>query len=303
MSGTVKNVRGEGLAAVVVLYLPSDHVRFQISDENGKFSFTDVPTGTWTIGYLGQGDNDVVPVIPDAPGSNVSFSAKWYKDALLSVDGNDGPDPIAQGATLVTISAGSMLDASTCFGCGSVIVKPPVIGDDYILVDFADLGLVPTNNQNSSAEAALTYRVACDSDSGKSTSATQDSYPVRVSGFTPGAPYVCSAQVLSNGLEVSSSAAFEVTVGKATPATPAADPASNADSFPTSDPSNEASQPTGATSTGSSSPTASPAKLAYTGANIVALVIIGLFMVLMGLGVALTSMRLGSVQERRRATS
>jgi hypothetical protein len=187
-----------------------------------------------------------------------------------------------------------------CFGCGAVKIKPPVIGEDFILVDFDSIGLSQGDEKKAVMQAGLTYQVGCESKTGISTSASQDSFPVRVSGFTPGAPYVCTALVLSNGVKVADSTSFEVTVGKAAPAGP--DPSNNP-ATPTQ-PSNNG-EATGSTTQPVSYNTsgATPAKLAYTGGNIAAATTLAAFMVLLGIGAIATSIRMNSRQDRRRATS
>lgn len=309
ISGRITNLRGEPLEACVALYLPFDHVLFTAADDSGNYTFEDVPTGTWTIVFVGCGSEDKLPVIPDAGGTGVLFNAMWYDGAPL-VLGDKGPDPIVQGATFITVGPNEMLKADACFGCGSVTVKPPVIGNDFILVDFDTTGLATGAGKNSTPQAGLTYSVACQSKTGKPTSATQDSFPVKVSGFTPGAPYVCSARVLSNNVAVADSTTFEVTVGKATPAVPSntvpADPATPAEPTQPSEGGNGGDTGnTAAQTQPTSQPTSgyTPARLAYTGGNIAAVMALAVFMVLMGVGVVATTTRTNPRHERRRATS
>lgn len=310
VSGRITNVRGEPLAVCAVLYLPTDGVRFSNTDSGGHYSFSDVPTGTWTLGFLGCGENDPSPVVPDVGGTGVTFGARWYGGAPLLFTG-EAPDPIAQGASLITITPDSSLHADMCFGCGAVEVKPPVIAEDFILVDFDTTGLVepPDNDPNTNtsgyaAGGALSYSVACESDRGTSTQASQDTYPVKVSGFTPGVPYVCSARVLSNDTEVADSTTFEVTVGKAppeAPTDPAQPPSTPTGTNDTHDPS---TQPVGDTSTPAPEATGpSPAKLAYTGSTPSGLVVVGLVLLVAGIAATAASGTLRGSHGRRRATS
>lgn len=300
VSGRITNVRGEPLEACVALYLPFDHVRFVQTDADGRYAFSDVPTGTWTLAFVGCGSDDVAPVIPDTGATGVFFNAVWYDGVPLEL-GDKGPDPITQGATLITIAPKESFTADVCFGCGSVTVKPPEIGKDFILVDFDTTGLAPDGGLNARAGNELTYSVGCESTKGTPTSASQGSFPVKVSGFTPGAPYVCSARILSNGVEVADSTTFEVTVGSATPAAP-----DETDDDPTTP-----SQPgdTGGDGTGESipasseQPVSSPVKLAYTGSNTVAMVTLAVFLILIGAGAVAATMRTTHRQQRRRATS
>ena len=292
VTGKVTNVRGQGLQACIVLYMPFESVRFAPTDPNGNFSFTEVPSGTWTLGFLGCGDEDVTPVIPDAGGTGVYFNAIWYDGVPLEI-GADGPDPIAQGAKMITVHPNESLTANACFGCKSVTIKPPVVGDDYILVDFEALGLTTSPSEGPTAKASgLSYAVSCSSKSGKPTSATQTSYPVRVGGFTPGAPYVCSAQVLSDGTEVAASASFQVTVGtEVSPSEPGntTDPGTDSGGTPTGQPVSSDTPAAGTTGSTGSAGATTPASLAFTGSNPVALLALATLMVLIGLGVTTTS--------------
>lgn len=297
VSGRITNVRGEPLTACIALYLPFNHVRFAMTDDSGDYVFNGVPTGTWAIAFVGCGSEDALPVIPDTGGTGVFFEARWY-DGVPLVLGDKGPDPIAQGANFVTISPNESVKADACFGCGSIEVKPPVIGDGYILVDFDTTGLAKAAGPNAAARTDLTYSVACESKTGKATRASQADFPVKVSGFTPGAPYVCSARVLSNNVAVADSTTFEVTVGKATPAVPSntvpADPATPAEP---SQPSDNTGGNTAPQTQPTSQPTSgyTPARLAYTGGNIAAVVALAVFMVLMGVGVVATTTRTNPV--------
>lgn len=175
-------------------------------------------------------------------------------------------------------------------GCKSVTVKPPVIGDDYILVDFGDLGLTTTQPGAQSSAATLSYSVKCSSSTGKPTSATQTSYPVRVSGFTPGEPYVCSATVLSGDTEVGASASFAVTVGKR-----ASSPTNSTGTTPA--PGTRAFGPAAATpdapdsASDSASGGAKPAQLAFTGSNLVSMVALATLMILLGAGITTATLR------------
>ncbi|MEZ5268190.1 MAG: carboxypeptidase-like regulatory domain-containing protein [Microthrixaceae bacterium] len=289
ISGRITNVRGEGLQACVVLFLPTQHVRFAPTDGNGNYSFTDVPTGTWNLGFLGCGQEDVSPVIPDAGNTGVFFNGVWYDGVQLQFT-NDSPDPIAQGANLITVHPNESISANACMGCKSVTVKPPVIGDDYILVDFGDLGLTTTQPGAQSSAATLSYSVKCSSSTGKPTSATQTSYPVRVSGFTPGEPYVCSATVLSGDTEVGASASFAVTVGKR-----ASSPTNSTGTTPA--PGTRAFGPAAATpdapdsASDSASGGAKPAQLAFTGSNLVSMVALATLMILLGAGITTATLR------------
>lgn len=305
VTGRATNLRKEGLSACVVLYLPDEFAVFTPTDVNGNYSFDNVPTGTFYVGFLGLSsiqaceEGEPTTQIPDAGKSGAVFEPMWFGGASLAFNG-DAPDPVAQHGTTITVHPGETINASVEFGHGSIKIKPPVIGDDFILVDFDTTGLATGDGKNAITQASLTYRVGCDSTTGTLTSASQDYFPVKVSGFTPGAPYACKAHVLSNGVEVADSASFEVKVGTATPTEP---------TEPTDDDPATTPAPPGEAPGSNADPVAhnpsgpSPAKLAYTGRNIAVELTLGAFMILLGFGMVMTTKRVGSGHPRRRATS
>ena len=305
VSGRVTNVRSEGLQACIALYMPTEAVRFAPTDADGRFEFEGVPSGTWTIGFLGCGDDDVVPVVPDAGSTGVFFPATWFGGAPLAVQGSGAPDPIAQGATLVTVHPGDDLVADMCFGCEAVEVDPPEVGGDHIVVTFDSTGLSDPDSQMSGVQGTLDYNVACSSSTGKPTSATEQgpsnvaAFQVRVYGFTAGAPYVCAARILSNGVEVANARTFEVTVGEtddeqAVPATTpgAPDPAATEPA--------DGTQLVGPYPVGSGT---TPQSLAFTGGTLTFVVGLALLLIAAGAMVVVVTMRAARAQPRRRATS
>ncbi|MEZ5237831.1 MAG: carboxypeptidase regulatory-like domain-containing protein [Microthrixaceae bacterium] len=309
VSGRVTNTRDEGLQACIALYMPTEAVRFMPTEADGSFTFEDVPTGTWTVGFLGCGGEDVTPIVPDAGGTGVGFAAAWLGGAPLAV-GNDAPDPVAQGGDFITVLPGGEYTADMCFGCGSVEVDPPEVGDDYIIVTFNSTGLFEGDAQQQAASSGLTYNVRCTSDAGTPTSAsaaapgTPGPFKVKVSGFTPGAPYVCAARVLSGEVEVANARTFEVTVGQAAPDGPAApsDPADPGTGADGSDPAAPGTA-TPASYGGQGSPLQRPASLAFTGGGIAVAVGLALLMITAGAAVVVATMRASGAQLRRRATS
>ncbi|MFV0316511.1 MAG: carboxypeptidase regulatory-like domain-containing protein [Microthrixaceae bacterium] len=292
LEGTVTDVRGEGLTACVVLYMPDENAMFAMTDTDGNYSFTDIPTGTYTIAYAGCGPDDVSPVIPDAGDTGVYYKARWYGGSPIALTASS-PDPMAQGAQFVTFTPGETITSDVCMGCENVVVTPTVDGET-VSVNFDDLGIIINPPGMSSVSAAsLSYSVSCASPSGTPTASAQNSSPVTLTGLTPGAPYTCSAVVLSNGEEVSDSATFQVTVGGApTPPTPDNGGGTDNGGSNTTPTSTPAGTPAATGNTGAATGSTTPANLAFTGSNIVAVAILATLMLLIGIGAVTATLRI-----------
>ncbi len=73
----------------------------------------------------------------------------------------DGPDPIAQGATLVTVKPGQDLAGfDWCFGCTAVTITSVTPGPGSLKVAFTTPGLVPTVGASSVSATARSTRGA-----------------------------------------------------------------------------------------------------------------------------------------------
>ncbi len=125
------------------------------------------------------------------------YAGVWWNGSPAHFDNtNDGgPDPIAQGATLVTVTAGRHLTGyDRCFGCDAIVISSITPGRTSLTVAFTTPGFViDASVQNGASKAsALIYTVTCSpSDGTASGSANGTSSPITVTGLTSRAPYTC----------------------------------------------------------------------------------------------------------------
>jgi protocatechuate 3,4-dioxygenase beta subunit len=260
--GTVTNVRGEPMAGVcVVLYMADDHVMVTPTDAEGRYEFA-AGSGTYVFAYLGCGDEsdddgDVQPYIVD-PGTGTAYRATWWGGALLDLDlGNEAPDPIAQGATLITLAPGDNPDRDRCIGCDALDLVLQQDGSslratvDPVGLDLSVSGSAAADVQ---ASASLEYQLDCTpASSGAHTqsvlSTTSTSTSFDLEGLQGGTRYECAAAATVGGVLVARSVISVVNV-------------SAAGQVPSSDPSG----PAGSTGTGGTvDPVATPRSLAFTG--------------------------------------
>ena len=261
ISGRVTNVRGAAMtAACVIAYAPYQLVRFGAVQPDGTYTIPDVPSGTYAIAFLGCGSGDPVPVVPDPDVPGVVYGGFWY-DAVplsLTMSTDGGPDPIAQGANLVTVTSGADLSGyDGCFGCTSITITSVTPGPNSITVAFTTPDLTGAGASGAGAAAAaslsaalpLTYTVTCSSPGGATGTASGPGSPITVSGLTSGASYTCQVAAWMGGTLVAGSAPSATTVAAGHATNPsAADPSG-------SDPSDASAGVTGSLPrTGASSP-------------------------------------------------
>lgn len=263
--GTVTNVRGEPLAGVcVVLYMADDHVMVTPTDADGRYEFA-AGSGTYVLGYLGCGgegddDGDVQPYVVD-PETGTAYRATWWGGALLDLDlGNEAPDPIAQGATLITLAPGDNPDRDHCIGCDALDLVLERDGStlratvDPVGLDLSVSGAATAAAAGVQASASLEYQLDCTpGSSGAHTqsvlSTTSTSASFDLEGLQGGTRYECAAAATVGGVLVARSAVTVVNVS-ATGQVPSSDP----------------SGPSGSTgSGGGADPMATPRSLAFTG--------------------------------------
>lgn len=277
ISGKVLNLHGIGMTSVcVVAYLANDYPVVARVGADGTYRIANVPSGTWALAFVGcQGDGDPQPTIenPESPGTR--YPAVWWNGATLDIDNKDssGPDPIAQGANLVTVTPGQDLTGyDRCFGCDAISISNITAGSDSITIAFETPGLLTTPNaagDQSARAAQYTYTATCTSNDGGAPGATSGpTSAITVGKLTPGATYTCQVTASDGRVTVAQSALSHTvlvpvpavvttpTTTSPTTTTPSAStPSATAATTPTAQPG-----PTNRTSP-------SPTKLAFTGSD------------------------------------
>jgi LPXTG-motif cell wall-anchored protein len=205
ISGTVLNLNGVAMAqACVIAYLPTQYALTAAVNQDGTYTLTGVPSGTYALAFLGCEDGNPSGTVPDPEAATTRYNAAWWDDVPLSLQGtsNGGPDPIAQGAQLVTVSPGQDLTGyDRCFGCTAITILSITPGTGALTVEFATPGLAPP------AATALAYTATCTSaNEGATGSATGPASAVTVTGLTNGAAYSCQVTATDGATTVASSA-------------------------------------------------------------------------------------------------
>ena len=277
ISGKVVNLGGLAMTtACVIAYLPNQYALFAPVNPDGTYTVANVPSGTYALAFVGCGGGDPQATVPDPAVPATTYTGAWWNGPILHLDStnNGGPDPIAQGAHLVTITPGQHLTGyDHCFGCTAISLTTITPGPGSVTVDFTTPGLVTTNGVRGAAVSAqanpptYTYNVTCTSTSGGTPgTAHATSSPITVTGLTPGATYACLVTAAEGTTTIAASAVSGAIVIPAptTPAsTPTATPASTQTATPASTPSPAGS---GLARTGTSAPTT----LARTGLALLA---------------------------------
>ena len=138
-----------------------------------------------------------------------------------------GPDPIAQGADLVTVAPGQNLTGyDTCFGCTSIPITSITPGPNSLTVAFStpDLTGLERGRHGCGRRAerrgtrgpTLNYTVTCTSPTGVAGSAGGPGSPITVIGLTRAATYACRVTADTGGTLVAASVLAEATVAGAT---------------------------------------------------------------------------------------
>ncbi len=200
ISGTVVNLSGRAMTSVcVIAYLPDQFAVAGQVRADGTYTIANVPSGTYALAFLGCTGGDASPVIADPQLTTLHYAGVWWDGPLVHIDNtNDGgPDPIAQGATLVSAAPGDHLTGyNRCFGCSAITISHITPGRASLTVAFTTPGFVNQDSVQTGAStttaSTLTYTVACTpSDGTASGSATGTSSPITVTGLTSRAPYTC----------------------------------------------------------------------------------------------------------------
>ena len=221
VEGTVRNVRSEPMLGVcVVLYLAEDLARFAPVGEDGSFRFDNAGSGTYAVGFLGCGDiradeegdegGEVEPIITD-PATGVGYRAMWWGGALLDLDLEaSAPDPVAQGAMLVTLTPGATSTYEQCIGCSAIDLDIEVDGDTAVAeVDPVGFAPVEPLALSAAADQAIDYQLSCAPTGGVAAdtlvSASAADGPLRIDGLSAGARYECVATAVQGATLVATS--------------------------------------------------------------------------------------------------
>jgi Carboxypeptidase regulatory-like domain len=121
VSGSIRNGHGVAVTgACPVVYLANQYAVFGQVAADGRFTVSGVPAGTYALGFVGCEGAQPSAVIHDPVDPASTYQAQWWHGVDLSLAGttDGGPDPIAQGATLITVTPGGALSGfDQCFGC------------------------------------------------------------------------------------------------------------------------------------------------------------------------------------------
>ena len=218
ISGTVRNAHGEAMTpACVVAYLPNQYALFAAVAADGTYTLHDVPSGTFALAFLGCDHGNPGPLVADPTDSNVNYPAVWWSHTPLSLDISldGGPDPIAQGATLVTIAPGAQLTGfDQCFGCTppatTITITNITTENDSITVAFATS--TPHTQALTESAPLPNYTLSCSSNTGVTRSASSAFSPITVTSVTEGATYTCDVSASDGSATIASSAIFIVEV-------------------------------------------------------------------------------------------
>ncbi len=213
--GTVRNAQGVPMtSACVVAYLPNQFAIFASVETDGTYSLHNVPSGTYALAFLGCDHGEPGPTVTDPTDPTTTYAAVWWRNVPLTLDAgpDGGPDPIAQGALLVTVAPGANLTGfDHCFGCLPPITITSVTTDgDSITVAFSTTE--ERHAESFAVEIAPTvYTLTCSSPTGVTRSASAASSPITVTGVTAGATYTCIV-TSTDGATTATSASFSVEV-------------------------------------------------------------------------------------------
>lgn len=272
VAGQVTNVRGQALTRVcAVVYLADGEVKFAPVDAEGRYSVPGVGSGTWAVGFLDCTAEELAIDVRDPEVPSIAYRAQWLGGRPLMVDddGDEGPDPVGQGATLLEVPSGGVAAADTCFGCGLLDATVAVAADVATfrfgapdLLDGADV-------RSRATDAAIDYRVTCTAEGRPSlTSATVDAVdgPVGVVGLSAGVAYGCTVAASVGGIVVADSTPLAVASASSVAALPGTD--------------GSARSP-GTAAGGTDEPTAR--QLAFTGSGLLPLLVLSLVLLAGGL--------------------
>jgi LPXTG-motif cell wall-anchored protein len=229
IAGTVTNLHGIPMTGVCVVgYLPNQYAVFAPVNADGTYTLTGVPSGTYALAFLGCDGGNPSSTVPDPEAPTTHYTAAWWKGVPLQLDQNNngGPDPIAQGAELVTVAPGQHVDGHDwCFGCTAISLSTITPGDGSLTVPFTTPGLAAPDLLTASSvmRTTLTYTAACTSSTGGvAGSAEAGTSPITVPGLTPGATYTCVVSAADGPTIVATSTASRDIALAAAPNAPGA---------------------------------------------------------------------------------
>ncbi len=219
VSGRVLNLNGVPMTdACVVAYAPNQYALFAQVQPDGSFEIADVPSGTYALAALGcGGGGDPSPTVADPQSPTTNFTGLWWNAVPLSFDQQTqgGPDPIAQGASLVTITPGQHLTGyDWCFGCTALVITNLTPGTGSLTLAFDTPGLVipdggtqgTASGASTAATTGLTYTASCVSTGGGAPgSATGTTTSLTVAGLTAGQTYTCQVSASDGAVKVATS--------------------------------------------------------------------------------------------------
>ena len=213
ISGRIVNLQGAAMTtACVVAYLPDRYALFAPVNPDGTYEIGGVPSGTYALAALGCGSgNEPGPVVQDPNLPSVSYTAMWWDAIPLHFEQTTqgGPDPIAQGASLVTLTPGEQLvDHDFCFGCTAIVISEVTIGSESVTISYTTPGLAGGDFGSTATdpEDPLTYSATCSSGTGGVTGTAVGSGTITVAGLSAGATYTCVVTASDGGAVVASSA-------------------------------------------------------------------------------------------------
>ena len=225
ISGRVVTARGTGIAGTcVIAYLPTQFAVIGAVQDDGSYVIPDVPSGTYALAFLGCDGGEPTAIVADPAVPGVTYAAAWWDGVPVDITGTGGggPDPIAQGATLVTVDPGADLTGyDHCFGCGTIPVVAATPAADRVTVAFDVPDLSPGVSAQLRAAAtgaaveALTphYVVSCTANGdGAARSASGSASPLTVTGLVADSTYRCGVAATVDGAVVATSASFAVTI-------------------------------------------------------------------------------------------
>jgi protocatechuate 3,4-dioxygenase beta subunit len=279
ISGKVVNVNGAPMTSVcVIAYAPTNIARIEMVSEDGTYTIKNIPSGTYAVAFLGCNKGDPNATVQDPESKTTSYPGVWWDGATVHLKGNGAPDPIEQGATLVTVKPDQELTGfDWCFGCTSITITKVTPGNGTLTVAFTSQLIHSGEQAKVSAAAAdpdppFEYTVTCTSGTGVTGSAKGLTSPITVTGLTPGATYTCTVTASDGTITVGSSSS-SVGVAAASAGGGGGTPATRTVTFPTTLPN------TGSVAAG----------MARTGADAAATARIGAVLLALGLALVLAT--------------
>ncbi len=237
LSGRVTNLGGAAMTtACVVAYLPNQFAKFAPVDVDGNYEIDNLPSGTYALAALGcpSEESDPSPVVPDPTDPSVAYNAMWWNGVPLHLVQNPtgGPDPLAQGADMVTLTPGSQVgDHDWCFGCGAITITGTDTGARSITLSFQTPGLAAGDGDvaaQAAINSSLAYSASCTSNDGGVAGSGTGAGVITVDGLSAGSVYQCQVTASADGIAYANSTTTASIALPAPPRAPAVTPAATA---------------------------------------------------------------------------